>query len=146
IAYIGRTVWPVDLSPVRPYPPPPADWQWLAALIVLTIVSAIAIRERHRRPYLPIGWFWYIGTLVPVIGLVQVGTQPTADRYMYLPSIGLFLAAVWTADDLLAHRPSRRAIGAVVAVLVIAAFAIIAREQVHHWQNSIVLWQHAIEA
>ena len=108
-------------------------------------VSVAVIWAGLRRPYLPVGWFWYLGTLVPVIGLVQVGSQPMADRYTYVPLIGLFIMVAWGVPDLLARWPLRSIALPAAAALVISACAITAWGQVQYWENSTALWAHALE-
>src|SRR5207253_8466543 len=94
---------PTDLAPFYPYDPTgPSLWAVVRAGGLLFAVTAIAWRERYRRPYLAVGWLWYLGTLVPVIGLVQVGDQAWADRYTYIPSIGIFIMLAWGVPQVLA--------------------------------------------
>ena len=93
--YISKTFWPVDLSIFYPHP-----YHWPAGLaigaaLLLALWSGLFIWRARQNPYLPVGWFWFLGTLIPTIGLVQVGSQSMADRYMYIPSIGLFILVVW---------------------------------------------------
>jgi tetratricopeptide (TPR) repeat protein len=146
VAYIGQMLWPVGLVPLYPYPASRPAWQVAGAVLVLTAISVAAIRAARRHPYLPVGWLWYVGTLVPVIGLVQVGSQPMADRYTYVPLIGLFIIAAWGVSVLL-HRTPRRslALGA-GAALVVVGCVIAARRQLTHWRDSVALWEHAVEA
>jgi len=142
--YLGKTFWPSDLAVF--YPHPIGGWPTpvivLSALVIVAI-TVFAIRARTRRPYLFVGWFWFIGTLVPVIGLVQVGSQSIADRYMYVPSIGLFIAIVWAARDLAnAFRISRMALSlSTAAVLLVCGFFTI--RQVSVWKDSLSLFSHA---
>jgi tetratricopeptide (TPR) repeat protein len=108
-------------------------------------VSLVVWRLRSSRPYLAVGWLWYLGTLVPVIGLVQVGSQAMADRYMYLPLIGLGIAVAWGASDACARLPGGRAALPVAACAAIAALAVIASVQVRHWRDSASLFRHSLE-
>ena len=102
VAYIWQMFWPAQLAPFYPHPNDQLPlWQILLASVFLIAVSALAIRWRKERPYILTGWFWYIGMLVPVIGLVQVGEQARADRYTYLPQIGLYVLIVWGATNLI---------------------------------------------
>ena len=96
VGYIGKMIWPVNLAVFYPYPEnmPPA-WRIFAAAVLLLIITIAVIRLGGKYKYLPVGWFWYLGTLVPVIGIVQVGLQSMADRYTYVPLIGLFIIVAW---------------------------------------------------
>lgn len=139
VKYMAKTVWPANLSPIYPHPESALPvWQPIAAFILLAAVTFLVLRYRRYR-FLPTGWFFYLGTLVPVIGIVQVGNQAMADRYTYIPLIGLFIMAAFT--------PSKRWLEArrVAAVLVILALIPVARKQTGYWKNSIVLFTRAIE-
>src|SRR5262249_32829292 len=116
----------------------------LISVFVLAGITVAAIRLVESRPYFLVGWLWYLGTLVPVIGLVQVGSQARADRYMYVPSIGLLIIAAWGAHDLVAHRPALRKALPIVAAAIILSCAIVARAEVNYWQDSFALWTRAI--
>jgi Flp pilus assembly protein TadD len=145
VAYIGRALWPSGLTPFYPYPQAIPIWSALGALAGLVVVSAFVVRATRRRPYLAVGWFWYLGTLVPVIGLIQVGMQATADRYTYVPLTGLFIVVAWGVPDVLARwRASRSALPS-VAVLVLLALVLATRAQAGVWTNSLALWQHALD-
>jgi Flp pilus assembly protein TadD len=145
-AYIGKMLWPAHLAAIYPYPAWPAGWLVAGAIVGLIAVTVLTMRAARRHPYLPVGWLWYLGTLVPVIGLVQVGSQPMADRYTYIPLVGLFVIIAWGISDLLARWPHRRVALGVVAGLLIVGCAIAARRQVHHWRSSVALWEHAVAA
>jgi protein O-mannosyl-transferase len=144
-AYIGKMLWPARLVVLVPYPRSIPGWLAVGAFLVLLGISVAVIRGARRHPYLLVGWYWYLGTLVPVIGIVQAGIQARADRYTYVPLIGLFIMAAWGAADLLARRPQWRRALPVTAVLVILAFMMTARGQVRVWQSSVALWEHAVE-
>jgi len=116
----------------------------LAALLVVGITVCVICLARNRK-YLLTGWFWYIGVLVPVIGLIQVGGQARADRYTYLPSVGIFIIAAWGAAELPAKWRCRRIALAVSAGLVISAMVLCTRMQVRHWRNSFTLFRHTVE-
>jgi protein O-mannosyl-transferase len=154
-AYLWQTVWPLRLAFYYPHPvsAPPA-WQIAAAALVLLTMTAIALRQRGRRPWLLVGWLWYLGTLVPVIGLVQVGAQARADRYTYLPLVGIFLLAAWGLAEVASRRAGDRGRPAPnraprwVLVLVVAAFlplVALANAQARRWHDSRTLYDHAIE-
>jgi len=103
VRYLLKTILPVNLSAFYPYPVARPAWEILGAVVLLAALTYAAVRFRQRYPYLLVGWLWYLGTLVPVIGLVQVGMQSMADRYSYVPLVGIFIAAVWGAVDLASH-------------------------------------------
>jgi tetratricopeptide (TPR) repeat protein len=146
VAYAGGMLWPVRLAALYPYPPSYPVWAMAGAALILAVVSLIAIRTLRRYPYLFVGWFWFLGTLVPVIGIVQVGVQSRADRYTYLPLIGLFIVVAWAGYDLLARSSGLgRRLAAIAAGLVVLACAARARDQLHYWQNGITLWTQALE-
>jgi tetratricopeptide (TPR) repeat protein len=105
----------------------------------------LVIRAARRRPYLVVGWFWYAGTLVPVIGLIQAGYQSRADRFTYVPLIGLFIMAVWGIVDLVGRRRYRGLMLGAAAALVIVAYAITARMQTGYWRSDRALWEHCLE-
>lgn len=139
VAYLGKSFWPANLSVIYPYQLSLSVWQVSLATLLLAIVSFCAVRFRNRMPYLGVGWFWFLGTLVPVIGIVQVGAQPFADRYTYIPLIGVFIAVTWGAHDLFRARWI-----AAPAVLALGACALITRSELAAWTDSISLFQHAI--
>jgi protein O-mannosyl-transferase len=146
--YLGETVWPASLSVFYPHPASVhaeiPGWKAAAAAALLAALSAVAIRERRRRPYLAVGWLWFLGMLVPVIGLVQVGGAAHADRYTYLSLVGVFLAVVWGASDLLAERAWRGpALGAAGGV-VLAALTAAAYVQTGYWRGSIPLFSRSL--
>jgi Tfp pilus assembly protein PilF len=142
--YLGKTFWPAHLMVFYPYSPSFPAW-WSAALVGLLTVSALAILTARRHPYIAVGWFWYLGTLVPVIGLIQVGQQAMAERYTYVPLIGVFMMAAWGVPDLAARWPGRRWALRAAALVVTIACAAAARAQVGTWTNSETLWTHALE-
>ena len=144
VTYIGKALWPADWRPSIPIPsrspagasPSPSSCSRLSRLSQSARVSG-------TRTCL-VGWLWYLVTLVPVIGLIQVGSQPIADRYTYVPLIGLFIIVAWGVPDLLARWPWRFSVMRAAAVLAIAACTVTARAQVRHWRNSVALWEHAL--
>ena len=149
VVYLAKTFWPTRLAAVYPHPAlGPGGlptWQPLAALVVLTAISAAVLWQRGRRPYLAVGWAWYLVTLFPVVGVMQVGLQAMADRYTYVPLIGIFTAVTWLAADVAAPwRYGRRALGAVAGFLLAASGAV-AQRQVEHWRDSFALFGHALE-
>jgi len=144
-AYIDKMIWPVDLAAFYPYPLsfPPA--LIIGAALTLAVVSVCAILALRKFPYVTVGWFWYVGTLVPVIGLVQLGGHAMADRFTYIPLVGLFIIAAWGGAALLQHAGASGATRTVAAVALVAACAVAARAQVGYWQNGVALWEHATE-
>ena len=145
VAYLGKTIWPQELAVFYPHPGDSLSLGLaLGAATLLAAITWAALRFGIRRPYLPVGWLWYLGTLVPVIGIVQVGHQSMADRYTYLPLIGLFLAGVWAGSDLLQRwrlRERSQVAGALAALSVLFA---VTWHQVGYWRNSFGLFEHAL--
>lgn len=147
VIYIWKTLWPARLAVFYPHPNDTlALWEVILAVLLLLAITAAAIVFRRQRPYLLTGWFWYLVMLIPVIGIVQVGEQGRADRYTYLPHIGLFVAVVWFAVDMVTVGRSKRrvAVTTAAAVLIILALAWAAFVQTSYWRNSEVLWTHAL--
>jgi protein O-mannosyl-transferase len=145
IAYVAKTVMPTKLAVFYPYPAR-SQLEWLTAVAALFLVGlTIAVFLRWRRnPYLLVGWLWYLGTLVPVIGLVQVGQQGIADRYSYLPLIGIFVAIVWAVNDLVAARRVSPNLARILASTAIVSFGGCAWVQVGYWRDDVTLWSQAI--
>lgn len=144
--YLVKTVWPSSLSIFYPYPHGyPPVWMVAGSALLLTGVSVAVFGSRRKYPYLPVGWLWYLGTLVPVIGLVQAGDQAAADRYTYIPLIGIFLAAAWGGAAAFRGLRLRTPALAVTAVLALAALAMAARVQVGYWRDSVAVFGHAID-
>ncbi len=144
--YLLKTLWPSALEVFYPYPiqgiPP---WKVLLAGTALALISAGCLRTARRHPYLISGWLWFLGTLVPVIGIVQVGTQAMADRYTYIPHIGLFVAAAWLATTLAGRARGRGRIAAFVAALALVAFFAVTRTQITVWTTNKELFTHAAQ-
>ncbi len=145
VSYIGKMIWPARLAVLYPYSEGLPAWQVLGADLFLLGVSVLAIREVRRRPYLVAGWLWYLGTLVPVIGLVQVGAQAMADRYTYVPLIGLFVMVVWGIAECLAGWRYRRVLLPVSAAFVTALLMTLTRIQLQYWHDSDRLYRHSLE-
>jgi len=141
--YIGKMILPEDLSVVYPHPGSWPAWQVTGAVALLAAISLLVCGVIRRSPYLIVGWLWFLGTLVPVIGLVQVNPQSLADRYTYLPLIGLFIMGVWGAADLMARWPYRRVALGLGGALVMAGCMAVPWHQLRYWQNSITLFSHA---
>jgi tetratricopeptide (TPR) repeat protein len=145
VSYIGKTLWPGSLAVFYPYRPVLPTVEWVGAALLLSAISVLVVLGTRRWQYLLVGWLWYLGMLVPVIGLVQVGQQCMADRYTYLPLIGIFLIAVWGVADLAAGRRRGRIAMAGAAGTVILACMVGTRHQVRHWRNGVTLFEHALE-
>jgi tetratricopeptide (TPR) repeat protein len=143
--YIGKTLWPRDLSILYPHPGHWPAWEVAASVVLLLAICAVVILLARRRPYLAMGWLWFCGTLVPAIGLVQVGIQSMADRYTYLPLIGLFIMLVWGFAELMADRPWRAKVLAVGGVSLLAACALLTERQIQFWRDSAALFGHAVK-
>jgi len=142
-AYLGKAIWPLDLAVYYPYKGHHAAFSLIAAAL-LAATSIWAWRRRDRQPYLAVGWFWYLGTLLPVIGVVQVGSQAMADRYTYVPLIGVFIAMVWGLADLVAKGIVSRASVAALAAVALTGFGLCTWVQVGYWRDSVTLWAHTI--
>jgi len=142
--YILKTIWPEHLAVLYPLSSHLPTSSVIGAAVLFMLVCVAAFWFWKRSPYLFSGWFWFVGTLVPVIGIVQVGAQSMADRYTYIPSIGLFIVIAWGADALLSKIPRARNILAGIAVVVLAAFFALTRHQIGYWQNGEILFKHAV--
>jgi protein O-mannosyl-transferase len=143
--YLGKAVWPSDLSLFYPHPGTSlAAWQVVIALLVLLAVSAVVMLTARRR-YPLVGWLWFLGTMVPMIGLVQLNRQAMADRYGYLPFIGLFLMVCWGAEDVARARRLSPIALRVAAVAVLLALSVVTYRQIGFWGDNMTLWSHALE-
>ncbi|MBV9158895.1 MAG: tetratricopeptide repeat protein [Acidobacteriaceae bacterium] len=145
VAYIFKMLWPAHLAVFYPFPHELSAWQAATAGLMLTIVSIVVFRSVPARPFRAVGWFWYLITLIPVIGLLQVGEQARADRYMYVPMVGLSILIAWGVRDVLRTWPVMK-----IPVLIVAAAALLActaatLQQLQYWQNSETLFRHALD-
>jgi len=143
-AYIGNMFWPFNLGAYYPFSGVLPLWKVMGASILLLSISMLALKNIKRYPYLAFGWFWYVVTLVPVIGLVQVGAQSMADRYTYIPMIGLFIAIVWGIHDLAETAGATRLVRAGAAILVLI-LSVISYRQVGYWKDSEAVFGRALE-
>jgi protein O-mannosyl-transferase len=149
VRYLGTLFWPADLAALYPNPsaigkPFWETWQVVGALGCLAAVTVSAIVLSRKRPYFAVGWFWFLGTMVPVIGIVQIGRHSMADRYAYIPFIGLYIIIAWGIADL-TKRWSLRAIPlATIAAIALVALAVVTRYQISFWRNSTALFERAI--
>jgi len=144
--YVGKMIWPQNLAALYPYPGELPVWQTAGAGMFVICASVLVLRTCRPRPYLLVGWFWYLGTLVPAIGLVQGGVWPKmADRFAYVPFIGLFIIIAWGVPDILSARRHKKVLMAIAAGIVLPALMVCSWFQIGRWQNSITLFKHAIE-
>ncbi len=144
ICYIGKMIWPLHLAVLYPHPRIIPAWQIAGACLILVSVSLLVVRNMRQRPCLAVGWFWYIGTLVPAIGLVQVGRQAMADRYTYIPLIGLFIMVAWGIPEILSGWRYRNRLLTPFAVVILLALTTISWKQAQYWKNSITLYEHTL--
>ena len=142
--YLDKTLWPRELAVFYPYPDTILLSKALGAALIALFISVFAMYSIRRIPYLFVGWFWYLGTLVPVIGLVQVGIQAAADRYTYLPLVGIFLVLSWGVEEVSRMLPYRRVILSACALLLLGHWSVTSWSQVSYWKNDISLFEHAL--
>jgi len=145
LVYIWQMIWPVNLGVFYPFPQ--NGWPvWQVVIVVATLfaITIAAFALRKSRPYLLVGWLWYVVMLLPVVGIIQINLQTHADRYTYLPQIGLYLTIAWGVADLSANWRYRKQTIGVAAIVVIAACALAARVQASYWRDSETLWTHTI--
>jgi hypothetical protein len=143
-SYVGKMFWPRNLAVLYPFPATVAPGKVAAAAFLVVTVTAVAIVVRRRIPALPVGWFWFLGTLFPVIGLVQVGQQALADRYTYIPFIGLFLMMAWGIPEAVAGWRQRTWFLAVAGLAVMVSLSVLTRRQVAYWRDSVTLFEHTL--
>ena len=142
--YLGKAFWPIGLSPLYPHPLDLLKlWQVIGSAIFLLLVTVLVLRNR-RHGYLVTGWFWFLGSLVPMIGLVQVGEQAMADRYAYVPFLGLFIMVIWGISDLAESKKVQPVALAVPACAILAVFGVLTYRQVGYWHDSETLWSYAL--
>ncbi len=145
VHYLGKMFWPQNLAAFYPHPGDTLPiWLVVSACLLLLCLTSLTILTARKYPYLVVGWLWYFGTLVPVIGLVQVGDQALADRYTYVPLIGLFVSIAWGANDLLAKYHYRTRILAIASSAVISSLLVCTWSQVSVWKNAITLFNHSV--
>jgi tetratricopeptide (TPR) repeat protein len=144
VFYLGKTFWPVDLSVFYPYESYFPLWQLLASCFILTGITIVVIYAIKKLPFLFVGWFWYLGTMIPVIGLVQVGSQAMADRYTYLPSIGIAIMLAWGIPLLFTRADIRKKILFLAAITFLVIMSVLTWKQCGYWKNSIMLFSHAL--
>lgn len=148
--YLFKTIWPVDLALIYPHPTliegaaPLQTWQIVGAAVLLVAITVYVVRVAHRR-YLTVGWFWFVGTLIPVIGLVQQGAQAYADRFTYIPQIGLLIMAVWWLGDWASKDVIRKRVACVLVFVSAAALMCRAADQVTVWRDGVTLFEHNLQ-
>jgi tetratricopeptide (TPR) repeat protein len=144
VIYLAKTVWPSGLAAFYPHPLARPVWQVAGAALILAAITLFCLRQTRRHPYLMVGWLWYLGTLVPVIELVQAGQVSHADRYTYLPSIGLFVMIAWGAADLAAAWRLPKIAVAAVSGVALVLLTVCAGVQTGYWQDDETLFSHAV--
>jgi protein O-mannosyl-transferase len=145
VAYLGDLFLPRDLMVFYPHPAGAMPWGRVGlAVLALAAITFLALRVRRGAPYAAVGWLWYLTALLPVIGLVQAGSQARADRYLSLPLVGISLAVVWSAADLARRSPRFRVPSALAAAAAVVLLALSAHRQAGHWRDSGALWEHAL--
>jgi tetratricopeptide (TPR) repeat protein len=144
--YLWKMIWPTNLAVYYPHPGGSlAAWQIRASALFLLAVSVLVLRKARRYPYLAVGWLWFLGTLLPVIGLVQVGDQAMADRYTYVPLVGPFVMIVWGGSEFLGKWRRNEILAALSATLVLASLSMACRHQIQYWRNSVTLFEHTLK-
>jgi tetratricopeptide (TPR) repeat protein len=142
IRYIGKMIWPSQLAALYPYLP---DAAVILHALLFILITIFLIYTGRRRKYAAVGWLWFVVTLIPMIGLVQVGVQAMADRYMYMPILGLLIIVAWAFKDLIASHPRWKYIATLTSAAVLFSLVILTRIQAGHWQNSLTLWEYALK-
>jgi len=145
VKYIGKMVYPSKLAVIYPHPGMLPWWQIAGACLLLVSISFLAIRVVKQSPYFAVGWLWYLVTLVPVIGLVQVGTQSMADRYTYVPLVGIFIIIAWGIPELAAQWRFKKIWFITLAIVLLSTLMTVTWKQVGYWKNSITLFEHTLE-
>jgi len=145
VIYMWKMIWPQNLAVFYPHPGMLPVWEVLGALLVLALITYLVVRAANKFPYLPVGWLWYLGTMVPVIGIVQAGAQAMADRYTYIPLIGVFVMIVWGLPELAKTWRHQRIMLGILAGFIITMMVIGSWLQVRYWHESVTLFQHALD-
>jgi len=145
VKYIGKMIWPTKMAVLYPHPGVFPWWKIAGAFLLLLSISLLIIRGIKQNPCFAVGWLWYLGTFVPVIGLVQVGSQSMADRYTYVPFIGLFIIIAWGVTAILASRPYSTIGLAALAIICLPVLMALTGKQLGYWENNITLFEHTLE-
>jgi tetratricopeptide (TPR) repeat protein len=146
VVFIGKAFWPVNLSVTTPYPQQIPFWQPILAAMAIVAMSVFVLRNLRRYPFLTVGWFWYLGALVPMIGIIQAGLQARTDHATYVPFVGLFIMLGWSGSELARRWPASTTVVRALAVASCVALTVTARVQTAAWQNSETLFRHAAQA
>jgi Tfp pilus assembly protein PilF len=145
LMYLWKTFWPTGFSAFYPYPGPSLPlWKPALAVLILSAVSFMVWRQHAARSYLLVGWLWFLGTLVPVIGIVQVGDQAMADRYAYLPLVGIFVMVVWAVAEFFDSRRVGAAPRWALAIIVLPVLSFVTFRQIGYWKDTQTVWAHAL--
>jgi tetratricopeptide (TPR) repeat protein len=144
VRYLGKILWPTDLSVLYPHPGHWPLWQAIICAVVLLAISGFVWRAGLRRPYLPVGWAWFVGTLIPVIGVIQVGIQSMADRYTYIPAIGVFVCLVWGVAEWFSKIPSGPKVLGWASAVVLVVCTLQTNRQAAYWHDSETLFKRAV--
>jgi len=145
IQYIGKMIFPIHLACFYPYPAAHPSWQTIGAGLLLCVISLFAVKKSGRHPYLIVGWLWYLITLLPVIGLIQVGSHAMADRYAYIPLIGLFIMVAWGIPALVEKWRYRSVFLPLTAGFILLSLSLCTWVQLKYWKNSTTLFEHALQ-
>jgi len=146
VTYVVKTFWPHDMAIFYPFPSQIPVWQIIGSVLLIIIMTAAVLAIVKRLPHLFVGWFWFIITIAPVIGILQIGDFAMADRYHYLPSIGIAMMLAWGIPHFIKREVLRKYILLPVALVFLASLAFLACQQCAYWRNNIELWNHAIQA
>jgi protein O-mannosyl-transferase len=144
VNYLQKTLWPQNMAVAYPLPDHIPFWQIAGAILLLIFLSTAVIVMMKRRPYMFVGWFWYIATMLPVLGIIHIADFAMADRYYYLPSIGISVIMAWGIPQLFPKKETRRKILFPVVIVFIAVISVLTWRQCGYWKNSIDLWTHAV--
>ncbi|MBW1960849.1 MAG: tetratricopeptide repeat protein, partial [Deltaproteobacteria bacterium] len=145
VAYIGKMIWPHRLAVLYPHTRAVHGWQVTGAALCLVVIFILVIAASRRHPYLVVGWLWYLGTLFPVIGIVQVGVQAMADRYAYVPMIGLFMIIAWGTSHIIAQRKYASSAVFTFSGILMVILMITSRSQLSYWSDSLTLFKHTLQ-
>jgi len=144
-SYLGNTLWPVDLALYYPYDSSVPLWKISISIIILLSITYFVLFYIKKLPFLFTGWFWYLGTLIPVIGLVNFGGPAMADRYTYLPSAGIAIMLAWGSPSLIKYEDRHKNILLLAAIIILTILMVLTWRQCNYWKNSVEIWDHALK-